>query len=39
MDDEISNKKYSAEDKSTMRNLMLNGQLIKCLVTEDHREH
>ena len=39
MDDEISNKKYSVEDKNTMRNLMLNGQLIKCLVTEDHREH
>lgn len=37
MDDEISNKKYSAEDKEVVRNMYLNGKLIGGLVTEDHR--
>lgn len=38
MDDEISNKKYSEEDKKTVRNMYLNGRLIGGLVTEDHRK-
>lgn len=38
MDDEISNKKYSDEDKQTVRNMYLNGKLIGGLVTEDHRQ-
>lgn len=38
MDDEISNKKYSAEDKEIVRNMYLNGRLIGGLVTEDHRK-
>lgn len=37
-DDEISNRKYTAEDKIIVRNMMLNGQLIGGLVTEDHRK-
>ena len=36
-DDEISNKKYTDEDKTIVRNMMLNGHLISGLVTEDHR--
>lgn len=36
-DDEISNRKYSEEDKSIMRNLIINGEAVQCLVTEDHR--
>ena len=38
MDDEISNRKYSEEDKIIVRNMTLNGQLIGGLVTEDHRK-
>jgi hypothetical protein len=37
-DDEISNRKYSAEDKIIVRNMILNGRVIGGLVTEDHRE-
>jgi hypothetical protein len=37
-DDEISNRKYSAEDKIIVRNMMLNGRVIGGLVTEDHRK-
>ncbi len=37
-DDEISNRKYSVEDKSIVRNMILNGREIHGLVTEDHRE-
>ena len=37
-DFEISNKKYSAEDKQIVRNMWLNGKLISGLVTEDHRD-
>jgi hypothetical protein len=37
-DDEISNRKYSEEDKIVVRNMMLNGQVIGGLVTEDHRD-
>lgn len=36
-DDEISNKKYSADDKRIVRNMILNGKVIGGLVTEDHR--
>ena len=36
-DFEISNKRYSSEDKKIVRNMMLNGQVIGGLVTEDHR--
>lgn len=36
-DDEISNKKYSEDDKKIVRNMWLNGRLIGGLVTEDHR--
>ena len=36
-DFEISNKRYSAEDKKIVRNMMLNGRVIGGLVTEDHR--
>ena len=36
-DFEISNKRYSAEDKKIVRNMQLNGQIIGGLVTEDHR--
>lgn len=37
-DDEISNRKYSEEDKIIVRNMTLNGKLIGGLVTEDHRK-
>ena len=37
-DFEISNKRYSAEDKRIVRNMQLNGELISGLVTEDHRQ-
>ena len=37
MDFEISNKRYSAEDKKIVKNMQLNGQVIGGLVTEDHR--
>ena len=36
-DFEISNKRYSAADKAIVRNMMLNGQVIGGLVTEDQR--
>jgi hypothetical protein len=36
-DFEISNKRYSAEDKKIVRNMQLNGRVIGGLVTEDHR--
>ena len=36
-DFEISNKRYSAEDKKIVRAMQLNGQVIGGLVTEDHR--
>lgn len=37
MDFEISNKRYTNEDKVTMRNLIIGGRLVTALVTEDHR--
>lgn len=37
-DDEISNRKYSEEDKIIVRNMTLNGREIGGLVTEDHRK-
>lgn len=36
-DFEISNKRYTAEDKRIVRAMMLNGRIIGGLVTEDHR--
>jgi hypothetical protein len=36
-DFEISNKRYSSEDKKIVRNMQLNGEVIGGLVTEDHR--
>lgn len=36
-DFEISNKRYSAADKQIVRNMMLNGEIIGGLVTEDQR--
>jgi hypothetical protein len=36
-DFEISNKRYSSEDKKIVKNMQLNGQVIGGLVTEDHR--
>lgn len=36
-DFEISNKRYSAEDKKIVKNMQLNGRVIGGLVTEDHR--
>ena len=36
-DFEISNKRYSAEDKKIVRSMQLNGRVIGGLVTEDHR--
>lgn len=39
MDDEISNKKYSEDDKKIVRNMYLNGKFIGGLVTEDHRQN
>lgn len=38
MDFEISNKKYSAEDKIIVKNMWLNGQVIGGLITEEHRQ-
>lgn len=38
-DFEISNTRYTAKDKDTMRHLWLNGRLIACLVTEDIRKN
>jgi hypothetical protein len=37
-DDEISNRKYTEEDKKIVRDMTLNGTLIGGLVTEDHRK-
>ena len=37
-DFEISNKRYTAEDKKIVRNMQLNGRIIGGLVTEDHRD-
>jgi hypothetical protein len=37
-DFEISNKRYTAEDKKIVKAMMLNGQVIGGLVTEDHRK-
>jgi hypothetical protein len=37
-DFEISNKKYTTEDKKIILNLYINGQVIKGLVTDMHRE-
>jgi hypothetical protein len=37
-DDEISNRKYSDEDKIIVQNMQLNGRVIGGLVTEDHRK-
>ena len=37
-DFEISNKRYTDEDKKIVRNMILNGKLIGGLVTEEHRE-
>lgn len=37
MDDEISHKKYSDEDKEIVRKMFLNGRTIGGLITEDHR--
>lgn len=37
-DFEISNRKYTSEDKHIVLNMYLNGELIKGLVTEMHRE-
>jgi len=36
MDFEISNERYTEEDKAVVRNMMLNGRIIGGLVTEDH---
>ena len=37
-DFEISNKRYTDEDKITVRNMVLNGRIIGGLVTEDQRK-
>lgn len=37
-DFEISNTRYIDTDKEIMRNIILNGKEIHCLVTEDHNE-
>ena len=37
-DFEISNQRYTEEDKTIVRNLMLNGRIISGLVTEDSRK-
>lgn len=37
-DFEISNKRYTDEDKKIVRNIILNGKLINGLVTEEDRE-
>ena len=36
-DFEISNKRYTSEDKKIVKNMQLNGRVIGGLVTEDHR--
>lgn len=36
-DFEISNKRYTSEDKKIVKNMTLNGHIIGGLVTEDHR--
>lgn len=36
-DFEISNKRYTEEDKKIVRNMVLNGEVIGGLITEDHR--
>jgi hypothetical protein len=36
-DFEISNKRYTSEDKKIVQNMQLNGRIIGGLVTEDHR--
>ena len=38
MDFEISNTRYSMEDKEIVRNMMLNGKVIGGLITEEHRD-
>lgn len=38
-DYEISNTRYTSEDKDTVRNMWLNGKLIGGLVTEDERDN
>ena len=37
-DFEISNKRYTSEDKKIVKAMMLNGQVIGGLVTEEHRQ-
>ena len=37
-DFEISNKRYTSEDKKIVKAMMLNGRIIGGLVTEDHRQ-
>ena len=37
-DFEISNTRYTDTDKEIMRNIILNGKEIHCLVTEDHND-
>lgn len=37
-DFEISNKRYTQEDKKIVRTMQLNGEVISGLVTEDHRQ-
>ena len=37
-DFEISNKRYTSEDKKIVRMMQLNGEIIGGLVTEDHRQ-
>lgn len=38
MDFEISNRRYTAEDKDLVTKLLLNGRIIHGLVTEEHRQ-
>ena len=37
-DFEISNKRYTSDDKKIVQNMQLNGQVISGLITEDHRQ-
>jgi hypothetical protein len=37
-DFEISNKRYSAADKLIVKNMMLNGEVIGGMITEEHRD-
>ena len=37
-DFEISNKRYTSEDKKVVRNMQLNGRVIGGLITEEHRD-